>query len=389
MKQDLKYINSNDNIKRNLPNYPIIKTPKKILQIIEDAQSQKYKISDKIIINSIGDFPKSGIPYVCEPYKFSAEEINKLRFELFRVVTFWFILVPAHFYHLIPTELYFAALALILWTLPNLILIPLMLTISLLVKFLSHIKSVNQYKKNQKLREKHKNELDNYELQHKLYVNIREKYKKSQDYQDKYSMEITNFVSGSLNKIKFYEHDYYTEYLKKESRLNKYNKFTPKVGASEQFFLTKLEGKFEKILTNEKIDSYYPDFIIKFPNKIEIVVEIDEYYDIKYKSPIHFIDHAGQHVDSQRDDVFLDYNFCVIRFTEIQVLLNSDECCRIIEKLHLLISSGKSLVFNDLIDNFIEPCWTESESLNFAKVNKRENFLLTTLKNFRLDTSKE
>lgn len=106
-------------------------------------------------------------------------------------------------------------------------------------------------------------------------------------------------------------------------------------GRAESDFLKVLNKFFPviKILTDYKAVKYVeypytPDFIFHFPEwNLYIDIEIDEPYDAKKKKPTHCIDVP---LDRERDNFFLQKNWVVIRFAELQVIESPESCCKFI-----------------------------------------------------------
>lgn len=114
---------------------------------------------------------------------------------------------------------------------------------------------------------------------------------------------------------------------------------------------------------------YFPDFTFICPvTNLHIDIEIDEPYTLLGRKPIHFKDCD----DIESNKFFLENNWCVIRFTEKQVLENPNECCKTIRSVY------ESLF---RIENCYE-CWvtndknyTYEECLILADNKYREAYL--------------
>ena len=94
-------------------------------------------------------------------------------------------------------------------------------------------------------------------------------------------------------------------------------------GISELFFLNFLRNNFktQKILRNQSLWLYQPDFVLILGNGIHIDIEIDEPYDGSSKIPTHFYDkYLREFSDQRRNDYYLRQNWIVIRFS-INILL--------------------------------------------------------------------
>lgn len=144
-----------------------------------------------------------------------------------------------------------------------------------------------------------------------------------------------------------------------------------KRGRTELMFLNRLFKEFgHQIKVDVSPDgiNYFPDFtFVCEKTGLHIDIEIDEPYSIMEKEPIHYL----QSDDDYRNECFLVQNWCVIRFAEKQIVLQSDQCIQFIRDFVKSIQN-KSLSF---IHN-IEPVerWTYEESLVMAFNNSRDSY---------------
>ena len=95
-------------------------------------------------------------------------------------------------------------------------------------------------------------------------------------------------------------------------------------GVSEERFMQYLQQYFEEVVQVAEFKipssqrSYSADFtVIHTPSGIGIDVEIDEPYAGKSKKPTHCCDADS---DMRRNQLFLEWNWIVVRFTEKQVV---------------------------------------------------------------------
>lgn len=103
------------------------------------------------------------------------------------------------------------------------------------------------------------------------------------------------------------------------------------VGISENYFHRFLKREFSSnILVGKCVEfmesgiEYYPDFIFyDQDNGIYIDIEIDEPYSFKNMIPIHFGDS-----DKDRDNRFVSNKWCVLRFSEQQVVNHPEDCIK-------------------------------------------------------------
>ena len=148
-----------------------------------------------------------------------------------------------------------------------------------------------------------------------------------------------------------------------------------KEGVSEKQFLIQLAKAFnDKLLVLKGIKTrgvsrtYYPDFIY-YDNirQIYIDIEIDEPYDLLEGNPIHYIG-----ADEKRNLFFNSINWCVLRFSEWQVVKQPESCVKtissIVEFLEGKIPNAMNYVRRD-------KHWNEEEAAQMMKEGYRESYL--------------
>ena len=151
------------------------------------------------------------------------------------------------------------------------------------------------------------------------------------------------------------------------------------VGVTEPLLMSEVEKICEKydgltILKNVALPilnrrySYRPDIALYWSKyKIYVDIEIDEPYDICNREPLHYIGCS----DNLRDKYFTRNGWCVVRYSEHQVLHNMDE---IIKHLEFVLTClvGKSFKSYSF---FEENRWTYEEALQMANLAQREKDL--------------
>jgi hypothetical protein len=116
-------------------------------------------------------------------------------------------------------------------------------------------------------------------------------------------------------------------------------------------------------------ETYNPDFtFICKETGLHIDIEIDEPYALKDKTAIHYI--GGS--DDERNQFFLDNNWCIIRFTEKQVIQQTEECINTIKSIHECLLNQKEYYYSELIP---EPRWTYEEAFIMQGKGYREGYL--------------
>lgn len=146
------------------------------------------------------------------------------------------------------------------------------------------------------------------------------------------------------------------------------------VGQTEQFFFNHLKEYFYDtvyknlgiIVDNFEGEPYVPDFVIYIEElNLCLDIEIDEPYSTD-KKPIHYI--AGN--DIHRNSFFNNNKWIVIRFAEIQIIRQPNECCELIQNVINFIYNENETTKNNLenikkhINNI--PRWTESDAIWLA-----------------------
>lgn len=151
-----------------------------------------------------------------------------------------------------------------------------------------------------------------------------------------------------------------------------------KRGAAELRFLEQIDSELKGLIFVDMVprldsavsrNTYNPDFtfICKQTN-LHIDIEIDEPYSISEKLPIHYIGSS----DDKRNEFFLNNNWCIIRFSERQIIQNTSECIETIKSIYNSIIGMYSYYSTNLS---IEARWTYEESLIMQKNRYRENYL--------------
>ena len=103
---------------------------------------------------------------------------------------------------------------------------------------------------------------------------------------------------------------------------------------------------------------------------IRIDIEIDEPYDGQSKNPIHHIN--GK--DEERNNLLVNNGWAVIRFAEIQIVHNCDECVSFIYQILNKLSKISSMM--ELSQNIPTiKRWTFEEAKKYAENKYRERYL--------------
>ena len=116
-----------------------------------------------------------------------------------------------------------------------------------------------------------------------------------------------------------------------------------------------------------------PDFVLHDKEiGYNIVIEIDEPYDLEYGNPIHC-----DARNSIRDEYFLQNNWPVLRFAESQFVIQPMECCDYIANFVNGLTLGMSNMPTSDISKSLNKveCWTEEEATSMESSGFRELYL--------------
>jgi hypothetical protein len=218
--------------------------------------------------------------------------------------------------------------------------------------------------------------------------------------EDVFNSNFENFTK-EIEKIKLQvKNDYNTDKIKFENliiekrieieqkilidNLEPYDSITKlsasnKRGRTELLFFTKLFKHFTTqinidVVPNIGKNPFQPDFVLICKKTgFHIDIEVDEPYAVDNGKPIHH-DRSN---DEERNDYFLELNWGVIRFTEKQVIENTNDCIALIENV-LSEIHNKSNTFNHNLPLIKK--WTYEESIVMSNTNYRNNYLPDNLK---------
>lgn len=119
-----------------------------------------------------------------------------------------------------------------------------------------------------------------------------------------------------------------------------------KKGASEDYFASVLANYDVCCYVDKKVPVgskyYYPDIILVYDN-LFFDIEIDEPYAGNDGTPIHYLeDNHGllSSIDEDRNEYMTKKGFEVIRFSEEQIFLHTDDCLRFIGDVMVSIKHG-------------------------------------------------
>ncbi|WP_225037310.1 endonuclease domain-containing protein [Winogradskyella sp. SM1960] len=204
---------------------------------------------------------------------------------------------------------------------------------------------------------------------------------KLEDYKEKLN-EVLNknatYANEYFEKVKLFERK--IELNRKQTELEIYystlipftkidnNKQNLKRGKTELMFLNHLINEFG---SQVKVDTfihpykYQPDFVfICDSTNLHIDIEIDEPYSFQEKKAIHYKESS----DDERNENFLNENWCVIRFSEKQIITEPLNCINVIKSV---VSSLKNKEADFQFNITKDKRWSYEESLVMLDNNYR------------------
>lgn len=158
---------------------------------------------------------------------------------------------------------------------------------------------------------------------------------------------------------------------------------TAKQGVSEKEFFRHLLSAFPGNLICQAVEfeipgsprCYSADFILYHQSSgLAIDIEIDEPYTGDTGKPHHCIDIDD---DKIRNRFFLQRNWGVVRFAEVQVVRHPWSCCKAIAQIIARLTGDDSvfILLQRLADVPLQKQWTKREARLMAKKNYRQSYL--------------
>lgn len=150
-------------------------------------------------------------------------------------------------------------------------------------------------------------------------------------------------------------------------------------GKTEMFFFSKLYEHFNNQINIDVVpdigkNPFQPDFVlICKETNFHIDIEIDEPYSVDNGKPIHH-DRTN---DDERDLFFEEINWGIIRFTERQIVENSEECISLIQNV-LNAINNKQIYFEHKVP--LEKKWSYEEALIMSSNGFRNTYLPNNMK---------
>jgi len=157
---------------------------------------------------------------------------------------------------------------------------------------------------------------------------------------------------------------------------------TNQKGFTEDAFYSKIKKQIPDIETTNNVHMVIPNFnkpyepdIVLFDRELNLYIdiEIDEPYDGYYRFPTHCIKLEEElKQDDIRDLFFIESGWIVIRFTEKQIHLQTDECIKYIKNV---LFSLYDKAFENKPECKKEEQWDENQCIQWEKNHYREKYL--------------
>lgn len=155
----------------------------------------------------------------------------------------------------------------------------------------------------------------------------------------------------------------------------------PNKGYSENFFWSYLNEYFgDTVYVDVAISAFkqngyliYPDFLIYLPTyNLHLAIEIDEWYDLKNLSPLHYRNN-DINADMANEDSYKNAHWFIMRFSEEQIASEPEQCCTEINNFinEIIFPEEVEYIFCWSPIDISHPCWTKAQSEEFALERKR------------------
>ena len=221
--------------------------------------------------------------------------------------------------------------------------------------------------------------IEKYSKEMKIYEEQLKKYEEDKVNYDRLTRQMASesYIRQSrLNNIRnFLNHRIPPKYQKCDSS------DIVKKGASEDFFVEFLREKTDWFVYNgQKVycgsNLYYPDIIV-IADGLFFDIEIDEPYIGSDGQPIHYLEQVKQDesvsVDDKRNKQMNSFGWEVIRFSEDQVLLHTEECVSYISKVIETIKNASTQVYCN--SEFVVKKWSKEQAHKLAYQRYRRSYI--------------
>lgn len=156
---------------------------------------------------------------------------------------------------------------------------------------------------------------------------------------------------------------------------------TAKQGVSEREFFRHLLCAFPENVICQAVEFEIPGYPLRYSadfilyhrlSGLALDIEIDEPYTGDTGKPHHCVDE-----DRIRNRFFLERNWGVVRFAEVQVVRHPWSCCKAIAQMIARLTGDDSvfMLLERLADVPLQKQWTRREARLMAKNNYRQSYL--------------
>lgn len=240
-------------------------------------------------------------------------------------------------------------------------------------------------------KEGHEKKQEEYKRAIQEYPHLLEKYQEEYDEylvkKNIYDNQVKRLTSNS--HVKTIRKKAIAQWMSKHSRPDFTtcdSKDIVKKGLSESIFVEELRCWGYSVYTNRKIavgsKYYYPDILIE-EDGLYIDIEIDEPYVGNDGTPIHYLEtNYGilESVDVKRNEFIAKSGFEIIRFSEEQIFLHTDECLDFIRAFIESIKEARPSV--DIEADFIVKKWTKEQAFKLAYQRFRNTYVPYDMQQF-------
>lgn len=332
--------------------YPIVLIPKKITESIKNeiTKTEVYEYL-KIEVPVLQKFKNPN-----RPQRSSLKEVEKTKYEgsLIEAIA------------VIPMAIFFILIAVKSIERNNIGVFILFLILSIfMIKYIWKFRKTKDFVKVYISDSDHKQQMKVYNKEVETIKN-RNTENEKQYFKELNSLDrkIKNRIPGAKENIYYQTLSPYCGLLEKKENVKR--------GKTELMFLSHLIKRFgNQILVDCFLDlpyqNYQPDFALNCKiTGVHIDIEIDEPYSFSEKEAIHFIG-----ADDLRNESFLEQNWCIIRFSEKQIIRYTQECIDLIEEV---LSSIRNKAEIKTLDLERDKKWTYEEALVMSHENARNEY---------------
>ncbi|MBE9128031.1 MULTISPECIES: hypothetical protein [unclassified Coleofasciculus] len=149
-------------------------------------------------------------------------------------------------------------------------------------------------------------------------------------------------------------------------------------GVSEKDFFEVLHRFFPAVTFGDAFPipgtdySYSTDFSLIHETGVSIDIEVDEPYEGRSLQPHHCVDDGK---DQRRNQFFLERNWIVVRFAEIQVVKYPYECAAVVGQVLAIVTGDENYLLPSRKPVPPVKLWTKAEARKMARQKFRQSYL--------------